>query len=103
MSQSEQANTTMCPSTTSCNIPVKTVYGRILPKCNATEGKVSYIIMYIVLQMDSLLGKKSIRQLEVKSDQARVEISVSASPNVSCTKQSCITNCIPVSVECLHC
>ena len=40
ISHTEQANNTMCPSTTSCSISVKTVVGRILPKCNATEGKV---------------------------------------------------------------
>ena len=40
MPRDEPGNETMCPSTMSCNIPVKTVLGRILPKCNATEGEV---------------------------------------------------------------
>ena len=39
-SHTEQANNTMCPTTASCSIAVKTVLGRILPKCNATEGTV---------------------------------------------------------------
>ena len=39
-SHTEQANNTMCPTTASCSISVKTVLGRILPKCNATEGTV---------------------------------------------------------------
>ena len=38
-SLTEQANNTMCPTTASCSISVRTVLGRILPKCNATEGK----------------------------------------------------------------
>ena len=40
MPRDKPGNETMCPSTMSCNIPVKTVLGRILPKCNATEGEV---------------------------------------------------------------
>ena len=39
-SHTEQDDNTMCPSNTSCSVSVKTVLGRILPKCNATEGEV---------------------------------------------------------------
>ena len=43
VSHTGQATNKMCPSTTSCIIPVKTALGRILPKCNATEGEVSLL------------------------------------------------------------
>lgn len=48
-SRTEQANNTMCPTTASCSISVKTVFGRILPKCNATEGKIWTFTMHAAL------------------------------------------------------
>ena len=57
---SGMGNNIMCPSTTSCIIPVKTVFGRILPKCNVTKGEVSLLLYKLCCKLSPQARSPSI-------------------------------------------